>query len=438
VSDLSIFILFLLAVAILLGVDFIFYVVYVVVGVYAVSLWYVPRSAARLQVTRRLSDHAFLGEIVNVTVEVKNSSRLPVPWLQLSESVPVRLKISEAPRFAFSLAGRQSRAFNYSIRAFRRGYYRIGPLQISSGDFFGFSESVDYTAATYLTVYPRITPLTNLSIHSRLPYGTIVSRQRLFEDPARPAGVRTYRSGDSLRQINWKVSAHASSASDALMVRTVEPAISLESVVLLNMFREDYSRRTMYDVAEWAIEVAASLAAHLVDRRQAIGLLTNGNDPLRGRDSPLLEALPFDKETGRLRTDHQEAAVADAERPPTVVLPRAGRLHLMRIMEILARVELDDATPFQSWALSAATRLGWGVTTLVISPNADEDFCGALHQLLRSGFNPILIIVDPHVDFRAIRRRAHQLGFEAFHITEPSGFRFLTGAIRNVRASRLV
>jgi uncharacterized protein (DUF58 family) len=433
VGDLSIFILFLLAVAILLGVDFIFYVVYVIVGVYAVSLWYVPRAAAKLRVSRRLTDHAFLGETVTVIVGVENCSRLPVPWLHLSESVPVRLKISEAPRFAFSLAGRQSKIFTYTIRAFRRGYYRIGPLQISSGDFFGFNESVSYAGAAYLTVYPRITPLSKLALRSRLPYGTIVSRQRLFEDPARPAGVRTYHAGDSLRQINWKVSAHASSMTDALMVKTVEPAISLESSVLLNLFRDDYSRRTMHDAAEWAIEVAASLAAHLVEQRQAVGLFANGNDPLRIQGQPLLEAMPFDKETGRLRSDPQDV-VADNDYSPTVILPKAGRPHLMRILEVLARLELDDRTPFTSWALPAASRLGWGVTILVISPNADEAFCAALHQLVRSGFNPILIAVEPHIDFIAIRRRTHLLGFEAYHITDPSGFRFLTGLSSHVRA----
>src|SRR5690606_19628201 len=179
--------------------------------------------------------------------------------------------------FAVSLRGRESREFHYAVQAIRRGYYRLGPLTVRTGDLFGWSELRAQAPASYLTVYPRITPLARLGLPSRLPYGAIGSQRRLFEDPARPVGVREYHRGDSLRLINWKVSAHG----DNLVVKTLQPAISLDTHILLNLNRDDFSAKTRYSAPEWAIEIAASLAAHLVEQQQAVGLATNGRDLLQ-------------------------------------------------------------------------------------------------------------------------------------------------------------
>ena len=65
------------------------------------------------------------------------------------------------------------------------------------------------------------------------------------------------------------------------MVKTFQPAISLDSMILLNLHSEDYSERFWRGATEWGIELAASFAAHLVERRQAVGLMTNGTDLLR-------------------------------------------------------------------------------------------------------------------------------------------------------------
>src|SRR5690606_29119085 len=141
-----------------------------------------------------------------------------------------------------------------------------GPLRLTSGDLFGLATPRTGTLPpSYLTVYPRIIPLVQLGLTSRLPFGTVGSKQRLFEDPARPLGTREFRSGDSLRQMNWKASAH----TQKMLVRTFEPAISLETHVLLNLHSADYERRDRHYLVEWAIVIASSLAAHLTNQRQA-------------------------------------------------------------------------------------------------------------------------------------------------------------------------
>jgi uncharacterized protein (DUF58 family) len=281
-------------------------------------------------------------------------------------------------------------------------------LKLTAGDLFGLAESRDtYLGTEYLTVYPRILSLGELGLPSRLPFGTVASRKRLFEDPARPMGVRAYRSGDSPRQVNWKATAHA----DQLLVRRLEPAISLETVILLNLHRDDYERRERQYTTEWAVVLAASVANHLIAQRQPVGLMSNGVDPLRQGE----ERREYDETTGRLL--FSETGGSRSEFLGATIPPRPGRAHLMKLLEQLARLESASTTTLASWASSAAVGLNWGVTLLVITATGDGPTCNALHRLVRSGYNPILVAVEPDANFGLVRERARRLGFEAYNVS---------------------
>ena len=214
--------LFLLAIAFLFRVDFIFYVVYVCIGLYAWSRWGVSYRLNKVTARRLFQDHAFWGDKLEVHLKINNNSLFRIPWLEVSDSVATQLSAGRPINTVVTLKAKESAEFSYQVRTHRRGYYRIGPTQIRSGDLFGLAnDQIMELRAEYLTIYPKITPIDQLKISSRLPFGTIISKQRLFEDPARPTGVRDFRSGDSMRQVNWKVSAHTQN----LMVKTLQPAI---------------------------------------------------------------------------------------------------------------------------------------------------------------------------------------------------------------------
>jgi uncharacterized protein (DUF58 family) len=406
----SALILILILLAFFLRVDFIFYVIYVSVGIYAWGRWLMPRGIRSLKSRRRYDRQAFWGEIVPVAIELTNNGRLPIPWVQVQESVATQLKYGEPLHRVLSLKRGQTAEFYYEVIARRRGYYQLGPLRITTGDLFGiYPEQLAFLPADYLTVYPRITPLTQLGLPSRLPFGTIASHQRLFEDPARPMGIRDFRSGDTMRQINWKASAH----TRQLMVKTFQPAISLETAVLLNLNTSDYIHGNRQDITEWAIEVAASLAAHLVNQRQSVGLITNGIDPLASQHHG------FDETTGRLlRPSHNEIQAQPNAFIPAAIPPRNGRPHLIKILERLARIEAEETVAFADWATTACLHLNWGVTILTITADGNEATCQSLHRLVRAGFNPILITVEPDGQFGLVRERARRLGFAAYNIAQ--------------------
>ena len=397
-SQFLILITLLIATGLLLQLEFAFYIAYVCAGLYVWSRWYTPLAMRRLRIARRFADHAFLGEPVPVTLSFTNTGWLRLPWLQYHEGTAVELPTTDNTKRAFSLSRGETAVFTYQIHAMKRGYYRVGPLYLSSSDLFGLAqEQRSQLPPSHLTVYPRLIPLSQLGLPSRLPFGTVASQQRLFADPARPMGVREFRSGDSLRQINWKVSAHTRD----LMVKTLQPAISLETAVLLNLHLGDYQRQERYHTIEWAITVAASLAAHLSQERQAVGLLSNGTDPLR------------------------PAAMPSNERMMVPLTPRTGRAHLMKLLEQLARIAAEDTVPFNQWGTTACQPLNWGVTLLVVTASGDEATCQTLHRLVRSGYNPILLLVEPSANFGLVRQRAHHLGFAAFQVIEDKDLRVI-------------
>ena len=278
-ADITALLVLLAVIAILLRLDFVFYLLYLGVGTYALVRWWTGRSLSHLRVRRQLADHMFLGQDGDVTLEIQNLRWWPVPWLRFDEDVPPNLLDGRPVKQVVSLGPKEALRFTYHVHGRRRGYYPVGPLMLNSGDLFGFARAqAQVVAGDHVTVYPRVIPLSCLRFSSQTPYGTIPSQQRIFADPTRVAGKRQYQPGDPLRSIDWKSSGH----SGALQVKTYDPAVALTSMIFLNLRAAEYSRQLRSQASEWGIVVAASLANYLTGARQPVGLASNGTDPLSG------------------------------------------------------------------------------------------------------------------------------------------------------------
>lgn len=378
-ADLPLILLLLLAVAVVLRVDFIFYVVYVLAGIYLLARWRTGRTLPRLRVSRRFTDHLFNGETARVEVEIANPGWWPIPWLRYEEAAPERLAAGGGLRQVVALRPKERLRLSYDVVGEQRGHYPIGPGRLVTGDLFGLAQAEGlYEEPRYLTVYPRVVPLTDVGFTSQAPHGVIASAHPIFADPARVGGVRAYSPGDPLRSIDWKTSARAG----GLQVKKYEPAVSLTTVIFLDLNRAAYARALQASASEWAVVVAASLANGLVARRQAVGLASNGADPASGATCWRL-------------------------------LPRPGRGHLMKLLEWLARVQLAEAEALADWLPGAAADLPWGTTVVAVTPDAGEGMLRALHRLRRNGLNPVLLAVEPYAYFAVVQERARRLGVAA-------------------------
>ena len=257
------FILILFLIAAVLRVDFFFTIVYLFSAVYVLARLWTQHTMNHLHVQRRFTEHAFCGDQVAVDVTVRNASRLPIPWLEAHESLPVELIAPPFHRQVLSLGPRERRHLRYTLHCHRRGYYPVGPLTARAGDLLGIGRHRQLEVKPdHIIVYPRVVPLQRLDLPTRSPWAVLPARAPLFEDPARVMGVRDYQRGDSPRRIHWTATASAGQ----LLVKQYQPAIARETLICLDLDREDYGQRQRYTATELAIVVAASLASHIVSR----------------------------------------------------------------------------------------------------------------------------------------------------------------------------
>ena len=91
---------------------------------------------------------------------------------------------------------------HHRITAKKRGHYK---LQIAT--IYAKKGPIPMEAPTELYVYPKAVPLGLPAIAVGRMQGDFVSQRPLFMDPFSLAGIRDYRFGDSVSQINFKASA---------------------------------------------------------------------------------------------------------------------------------------------------------------------------------------------------------------------------------------
>jgi uncharacterized protein (DUF58 family) len=380
-------------------ISFFYFVLYFFVLAWLLARLWIWRVWRHLEIRRDFPDHAFRGEEVVFRLRVSNHGRLPIPWVRIEDKLPRRLAPPDSFRAVVSLLPRESRTLEYSLTAHRRGYYPVGPLQVYLGDVFGFyTRSMATAAPVYLTVYPKILPLASLGLPSKSPFGSLRTHQILYEDPSRVAGVRDYYRGDSLRQVNWK----ASASLGRLLVKKYEPAITLDTLIFLNLNFEEYELAYLDAASELAITVAASIATHLVELRQPVGLISNGRDlaslePDDDPDAPRGLSAPQPWETDRRGVDELGFAVPGslvAREHPTIAVPAGkGRGHLMRVLETLARAQPRSAQPLASLLRQQAVRLPWGSTIVIITWGRGLGLTEQLLGLKKAGFNIVVILV---------------------------------------------
>src|SRR5512133_186855 len=178
-------------------------------------------ALAEVSYARRLAPtRLFAGDETDVTVEVVNAKPLPLAWLKVEDDWPGEIEMlkgrvlrSHKPsrrllHVLLSLRFYERVRRHYRLRAIQRGAFEFGPALVSSGDMFGFRvQERTYESREWLTVYPRVVPVSALGLPAAHPFGDLKAARRISDDPLRVTGVRPYVAGDSPRNLHWKATA---------------------------------------------------------------------------------------------------------------------------------------------------------------------------------------------------------------------------------------
>jgi uncharacterized protein (DUF58 family) len=320
---------------------------------------------------------AFFGEQVGLTLEVRNDKPLPLPWVEVEDTVPGGgLSLVPAHTSASHIPGKRLLTTLTSVRWYERvrrhytvscvvrGVHAFGPASLRTGDVFGLStKELDFPSEDYLLVYPKIVPLEQLRLPASNPFGDVpIQRQWLFEDPMRTIGVREYRPGDSPRRLHWKATARAPDQS--LQVKLFEQTTNHRLHVLLNVNTSEQNWSWQgYDpqALEAAITTAASVANWAVDHGLLVGLAANA------------------------KLFHSSASVR--------IPPSRDPRQLMHVFEALARLVPMGSMPVESLIDLEAHELAFGTTVVLVTSVSSQTLIDQLRQLKRKGHQPVMLLI---------------------------------------------
>jgi len=398
--------LFLLLIAIVFDFGLLAYAMYALLGVMVLSHWLADSWSAQLLATRETNrDRVEVGESVAVVVKLENKGWLPIPWMLLEDLLPRQAMIHNPPNLQVigrrlqlvSFRGGQRKTILYQLQCNRRGYYQIGPLVAETGDVFGLYRRYRILSEPrFLLAYPKVIPLEGFDIASRRPIGEVRMSHRLYEDPTRMAGVRSYQAGDPLNRIHWG----ATASTGQLHSKIYEPSTIAGATVLLDFHQESFDPRHEPVRSELAVTTAASIAGAICQMGQQVGLVTNARDaaervkhtgwhcdhqalqPLANRQFARSAAAMLD-DTDRLR--------------PQVVPTRRGNLQLREILETLARAEKTAGLTFAQLVRETTSRLPASASVIAILTAVTPATAITLGNLRRRGFavTAILNTYDP-------------------------------------------
>lgn len=321
---------------------------------------------------RRFSrNKLFYGEESELFMEVVNAKPLPLAWLITVDEIPSELQMVSGDIFrtgdprrrilvnTLSLRWYERVTRRYRLRGSRRGAWAFGPVQLSSGDIFGFSiqRQVVEERQTVL-VYPKIVPMAALGLPTMHPFGDYRTQRRLLDDPLRLMGTREYVSGDSYRHIHWKATARR----QQLQTKLFEPSASRPLAIFLNLRTAHFINDGIDPLLlEFGISVAASVAQWGWQQALPIGLFTNS-------------VIPASKE--RIR-----------------ILPRSEPGQLHELLEALARTEEDGRWSLNSIVKLEAPQLRYGSSLVIITPLLHDALLETLLDLAQRQYSVTLILL---------------------------------------------
>jgi uncharacterized protein (DUF58 family) len=315
---------------------------------------------------RLLSEQrAFPGEYIELKLQLSNRKLLPLPWIQIDDEMPLGFAPDILPtpenRLGFGFLSKAAAILWYSkvswksqLYCRKRGYYKLGPVKITSGDIFGFyPRSVTEPSIDHIIVYPEIFSIEQLGIPLLYPLGNAKAARPIFEDPTRVMGVRDYKPDDSLRRIHWKATARHQN----LKVKILEPTTTLDVVIFLaiDSFKHDSNDDNDFELG---ISTAASIAKYIIDKGSPAGLLTN-------------------------------TRLADSGQPARI-LPGSNSFQLTAILEALAKVTHNSNSPFEEFLNRERRSLTWGTTLIFILHDISQPLNIMFTNLKEAGYKLLI------------------------------------------------
>jgi uncharacterized protein (DUF58 family) len=265
---LGLLLLALLIASTIAGWDDIAWLFYSGIALLMIAFFWARASLIGIGLSRTLdADRVFAGDEIRERFRIRNRSLIPKTWVAVHDRSTLP---GHAADRAVSVGSRSEGRWLTRSRAERRGRYRLGPIDLRSGDPFGlFTEHRTLDLVHELMVYPALVPLPQrMRSGGELSGASRIAAGRSAGSPV-IRSLRQYAVGDPMNQIAWRASARHGS----LLVKELEPDPVSDEWILLDL--APVEGRAGREATEYAVSLAASFAMEWIGAGRDVGLLVN-------------------------------------------------------------------------------------------------------------------------------------------------------------------
>jgi len=254
-----------------------------------------------------------------------------------------------------SLGAEEQFAIEYVLRARRRGVYRLGPAVIEHADLIGlFSFRRRMGEADEVVVHPTPEHIPDVWTRVAALRAPQAPRRRFRGEGTELYGTRPFTPGDDLRRVDWKSTARRGQ----LIVREYERAEATDATIILDLQRSAHRGEGDDATVERAVKLVASVAAQMLERGSAVGLVAAGAEDLS-------------------------------------VVPSADPRQSVRILDALARVLPDAAEQLADVVAAHRAFVPSGGMAMVVSPRLTTDALNVAAALVERGHQVGWMVVEP-------------------------------------------
>jgi len=307
-------------------------------------------------------DKAEIGEEVQISSIVENRKYLTVPFINIKETFPKGLNITEYKYSLFILPFQRVKR-SYKVKGEKRGLFSINKVTLELGDFIGFeSKTLNVRINKDIIVYPQKLNLNESLIPVGSLYGDISVRRWIIDDPLITIGIREYTGNEPERYIHWPSSLKYGS----LMVKNFDFTTDNSVMVLLNVETMEPSWKPIEeDIIEKAISVTRAIVEEFEDSRIPYGFATNAKN----------------------RTSEYEKGY--------LVYQGLGQNHLYSILDILGSIDYKVDTFFENIIRNTMKRQGNFTTVVMVIPRLLDRYIDPINNLKEAVERVVVITVEP-------------------------------------------
>ena len=354
-----------------------FNLAYLLSGILALSYFWSWASTRAIHINRHTrARRSQVGQYFEESFEVRNQGRLPKLWLEVRDFSTV--PFHGASRVVSHLQGRSRHRWQVRTYCQQRGYYRLGPMHLFSGDPLGlFSVDQTLSQTSDLIVYPATVSLATFQPPAAdLAGGEALSRRAQYLT-TNVSGIREYTPGDSFNRIHWLTTARRG----RLMTKEFELDPSADIWVLLDLHNSAVrslpwklsrpetgvfalSGRTHPDALElapstleYAVTATASVTRYFLLRNRAVGMIWHGSQRY---------LLQIDR----------------------------GERQMRKMLEALAVVSAEGLISFDQLLVTEGVRLNRNDMILAVTADPDPAWVRALREIRRRGVQSVAVVID--------------------------------------------